>query len=71
MINPRIQVTSDEMDSDDVYFEEGGEEIYGFAYRSKADGTFHIMKCPSCKKENYAMQVAEGSCAWCGYRVEK
>lgn len=26
-----------------------------------------MVRCPECKKENYAMMVAANRCAWCGY----
>lgn len=66
-----IELTPADHDSDDVFFEtKDGKQVQGFAYRSKADGTFHVMRCPDCGNENYAMAVSEGSCCWCGFRVE-
>ena len=26
-----------------------------------------LVYCPKCHAENYAMNVAAGVCAWCGY----
>jgi ribosomal protein L37E len=26
-----------------------------------------ILRCPECGRENYAMSVATGHCAWCGH----
>ncbi len=26
-----------------------------------------LIKCPKCGRENWAPQVATGTCAWCGY----
>lgn len=69
-IIPVIQLTPEGHDSDDVYFEnKAHEKVRGYGYRSKDDGRFHIRRCPSCGKENYAMAVAEGPCCWCGYNV--
>lgn len=33
----------------------------------EADGKTYLVRCPECKKENYAMAVSSGICAWCGY----
>jgi ribosomal protein L37E len=27
----------------------------------------YMVRCPECKNENWAMAVATGICAWCGY----
>jgi len=34
-------------------------------------GYFYMVRCPECKRENWAIAVADGVCAWCGYRHEK
>lgn len=26
-----------------------------------------LIRCPKCGRENWALQVASGICAWCGY----
>ncbi len=31
----------------------------------------YLVRCPKCKKENYALQVSSGICAWCGYDANK
>lgn len=33
-----------------------------------ADGTILVLRCPKCKRENYALAVADGVCCWCGYK---
>ncbi len=67
-----IQATPDTHDSDDVSFIEIKRGIkIGSGFRSKDDGRFHITRCPRCHAENYAMQVSEGSCAWCGLDPNK
>lgn len=32
------------------------------------DGEAYVVRCPSCKKENWAMAVATGQCCWCGWK---
>lgn len=29
-----------------------------------------LLRCPDCGKENYAMAVGDGICAWCGFDVK-
>ena len=55
---------NDGYDSNDVDFLIK-EVVVGKGYRGK-DGKLHIMRCPQCLRENYAMQVGTGLCAWCG-----
>lgn len=31
------------------------------------DGTILLIRCPNCDRESWAMAVADGVCAWCGY----
>lgn len=31
------------------------------------DSRLYLVRCPSCKMENYAMAVYDGICAWCGW----
>ena len=31
------------------------------------DGKPFLVRCPACRKENWAMVVAGGVCAWCGW----
>ena len=31
------------------------------------DGRIFLVRCPKCKRENWAMAVAGGACAWCGF----
>lgn len=30
-------------------------------------GNLFLVRCPTCKRENYAPAVASGECAWCGW----
>lgn len=36
-------------------------------FRNK-EGTLYVIRCPSCKLENYAPAVASGECGFCGWR---
>lgn len=54
-------------DHDDVRWLDGKGEQVGFGYRGRNDGRMHVQRCPSCRKENYAMAVASGFCSWCGF----
>ncbi len=38
----------------------------GFGYR-KDDGSIGMIRCFECGRENYAMAVSSGMCAWCGH----
>lgn len=33
----------------------------------KHGNKWYLVRCPVCKRENYAIAVAAGQCAWCGY----
>lgn len=33
------------------------------------NGTILLIRCPRCKRENWAMAVADGVCCWCGYNA--
>ena len=30
-----------------------------------------LIRCPKCKKENYAPNVASGICTWCYFDINK
>lgn len=32
-----------------------------------SNGKVFLVRCPECKKENWAMAVADGVCVWCGF----
>lgn len=34
-------------------------------------GKWYMVYCPKCDLENYAPAVASGTCAWCGYDLNK
>lgn len=31
------------------------------------DGTILLIRCPRCGRENWAVSVYSGICAWCGF----
>lgn len=71
VIKAEIHQLPENYDTDDVIFvDEEGKEV-GFGFRSKEDGTIKIKRCPECGRENYAMTVSSGFCAWCGYKYEE
>ena len=37
----------------------------------EADGKTYLVRCPKCKRENYALAVSSGICAWCGFNANK
>lgn len=48
-----------------TYINKDGHVI-GSAYRSE-DGNVGLTRCPECNRENYALMVAKGICAWCEF----
>ena len=44
---------------------DGGPAFPGYVF--KTSGVLYLVRCPKCEKENYALAVADGQCAWCGY----
>jgi ribosomal protein L37E len=30
-----------------------------------------LVRCPECHKENYALSVLSGICAWCGFNINE
>lgn len=33
------------------------------------NGKTYLVRCPKCGKENHAVRVSSGICAWCGYNA--
>lgn len=63
-----IKQTPETHDTNDVWwYEVGKTEYVGHGYQSKKDGKLFIERCPMCEKENYAINIPTGTCAWCGY----
>lgn len=42
----------------------------GYVWEGK-DGGLFMERCPKCGKENWALAVASGQCAWCGYEAKE
>lgn len=67
-ITYKIIETKDIFDWNDVHFYIGDERVeYCKTYQGKRSGLVCIERCPSCHKENWAMAVASGQCAMCGF----
>jgi hypothetical protein len=43
----------------------------GDTVSSQKNGKLYLYRCSKCERENYAMMVAQGVCAWCGYDFNK
>ena len=56
-------------DSTDIRFYKDGNQC-GFGYRT-TEGTICMIRCPQCERENYAIAVATGTCAFCGFNPNK
>ena len=37
-------------------------------FRPSGEQQLYLQRCPECYRENYAMAVLSGACAWCGWR---
>ena len=46
-----------------------GENYKGVGYISKENNSIGLERCPMCGKENYAMSVSSGICAWCKFNA--
>lgn len=66
VIEMKIIQTSDKNDSNDIVWIKNGKRI-GFGYQGKEDKRHHVLKCPQCGRENYAIVVAKGPCCWCQF----
>ena len=43
----------------------------GVGYKDTKSGLVCMIRCFACGKENWAMAVASGQCAWCGHDANK
>lgn len=71
MIKPVIKEMPASYSTNNVTFMENGQPISGFGYQSKKTKKIHIVRCPKCDRENYAIAVNTGICAWCTYDPNK
>lgn len=44
-----------------------GDEKKGYGYYDKKSKLICLNRCPVCDKENWAMAVSTGVCAWCQF----
>lgn len=59
----------DQYDHHDVQFKRGKHTIKGFGYLGKERGSYGLVRCPECQRENYAMAVSTGICSWCNFNM--
>jgi ribosomal protein L37E len=43
----------------------------GSGYIDETNGRICMERCFACGKENYALAVSSGTCAWCGHDANK
>jgi predicted Zn-ribbon and HTH transcriptional regulator len=60
------KMTLKEFKNGDVTWLVDGKEC-GLGF--KADKSLALQRCPSCKKENYALNVMSGQCTWCPFNA--
>jgi len=48
-----------------------GAQRGGNVWLSEDGKKLYMNRCPKCKTENYAANVAVAICAWCGYKATK
>ncbi len=41
----------------------------GVVFKDTYDNRLFMVRCPKCEKENWALAVANGECAWCFYKA--
>ena len=69
-ISTEIILTSKRYDTNAVYFYDRETHRHiGSGYQSKENNTIHIVRCPVCEKENWAVARAVGACCFCGTYV--
>jgi len=68
-MNYKIHKHLKDYDYDDIEFI--GTPFKGSGFIGHDDGNIGLTNCPMCGKENYAMAVISGQCAWCGFDVNK
>jgi len=42
---------------------------YKCNFKSKDTNKKALVRCPDCHRENYALCVLSGVCAWCGFDI--
>lgn len=62
----RVKPNPSTHDHDDLYY---NDQWIGFVPHTSKKRC--LVKCPKCGRENYAMAVTTGVCAWCAYDVTK
>lgn len=52
------------------YDDMDGQQCEGYVFEDD-EGKKCFVRCPRCKRENYAPSVATGICVWCGFDANK
>jgi len=68
-MNYKIHKNGKDYDHDNIEFI--GTPFKGHGFIGHDDKNIGLERCPVCGKENYAMAVIGGQCAWCGFDVNK
>jgi len=61
-----VEKTSKHYDADNVFVR--GTYV---GYKGKVGGKYGLVRCPFCRRENYAMMVSVGICASCNFDLNK
>jgi ssDNA-binding Zn-finger/Zn-ribbon topoisomerase 1 len=66
-----IKMREQRFDSNDVYYyKKGTKNHIGYGFIGKFENPINkiaLVRCPACRKENYAMNVSSGICTWCPF----
>jgi len=69
LITYNISPAYDELN---VRWQSNDNKISGLGFISKGeDKRIGLLKCPLCHNENYALNVMDGLCSWCGFNANK
>ena len=74
VLNARIlNLRSYQMEKSEPIKNRNWREGKGSGFWAERDGKLLkcIMRCPECGAENYALAVATGTCAWCGFDANR
>jgi len=46
------------------------EQQLAHNHNFESNGKLYLVNCYACGSENYALMVASGQCAWCGWKED-
>lgn len=64
-----VRKTAAHYENDDVMFLDKKGQQVGYAFLDKINKKVGLVRCPSCRRENYASSIITGRCAWCGFNA--